>query len=50
MIETTNPGYTFDRKSEVLEDMKKIKEETSLDLIFLSVVDILREHNTTLVV
>lgn len=50
VIETTNPGYTFDRKSEVLEDMKKIKEETSLDLIFLSVVDILREHNTTLVV
>lgn len=48
-IETTNPTYSLWRKIEILEGMKKIKEQSSLDLIILSVVDILNERNITLV-
>lgn len=49
-IETTNPWYTLGRKEEVIAWMKKIKTESGLDFILLSVVDILNETNTTFVV
>lgn len=48
-IETTNPAYSLWRKSEILEWMKKIKTDSKLDFIILSVVDILNEKNTTIV-
>ena len=48
-LETTNPGYAFGRKSEILQGLKELKAEQNLDFIMLSIVDILRENNTTLV-
>lgn len=49
VIETTNPSYSLNRKSELLKAMQEIKSSSSLDYILLSVVDILDEKNTTLV-
>ena len=48
-IETTNPWYTLNRKDEIVMDLLALKEEQHLDFIFLSVVDIINEHNTTIV-
>jgi len=48
-IETTNPAYSLWRKSEILEWMKKIKIDSKLDFIILSVVDILNEKNITII-
>lgn len=48
-IETTNPAYSLWRKVEILEWMKKIKVDSKLDFIILSVVDILNEKNITIV-
>lgn len=48
-LETTNPGYSLWRKDELLEAMKEIKKESSLDFILLSIVDIIWEKNTSLV-
>lgn len=48
-IETTNPSYALWRKAEILEWMKKIKQDDWLDFIMLSIVDIINEKNTTVV-
>lgn len=49
VIETTNPGYVLGRQAELLEAMDQARAEDALNGVLLSVVDILREHNTTLV-
>lgn len=48
-IETTNPGYSLGRKEEILEWLSKIKKHDNLDLILLSVVDIIGENNKTVI-
>lgn len=48
-LETTNPGYALWRKEEILEWMKKIKKDDNLSFILLSVVDIIWEKNTSIV-
>jgi len=48
-LETTNPWYALWRKDEILEWMKDIKESDKLDFIFLSIVDIIWEKNTSIV-
>ncbi len=48
-LETTNPNYAFWRKDEILEAMKEIKEKEKLDFILFSVVDIIKENNTSFV-
>ena len=40
----------MNRKEEILEDLDKLKQETQLDAVFLSIVDILEESNVTFVV
>lgn len=49
VMETTNPGYAFGRKAELLSAMQDEKDEQNLAGIFLSIVDILEETNKTLV-
>lgn len=49
VVETTNPGYVLGRQAELLEAMDRARAEDGLSGVLLSVVDILREHNTTLV-
>ena len=49
-METTNPQYALGRKNEIISDLRALKEEKSLDAIFFSIVDILAEKNTALVV
>lgn len=48
-LETTNPEYALGRKDELLAAMEEIKEEEDLYFIMLSVVDIIGEKNSTLV-
>ncbi len=48
-LETTNPGYWIGRKQEILEWLQKIKNNDGLDFIMLSIVDIIGEKNTTVV-
>lgn len=48
-LETTNPDYSLERKSEILTGLEELKSQQNLDFIMLSVVDILEEHNTTIV-
>ncbi|EKE26938.1 MAG: hypothetical protein ACD_4C00114G0004 [uncultured bacterium (gcode 4)] len=48
-VETTNPDYSLSRKNEIIEWMKKIKNEFSLDFIMLSIVDIINEKNITII-
>ncbi len=48
-LETVNPSYALWRKDEILKWLKKIKEDSSLEFIMLSVVDIFWENNTTIV-
>jgi len=48
-LETTNPSYGISRKEEIIEWMKEIKENDGLDFILLSVVDIIWEKNTSIV-
>ncbi len=48
VMETTNPNYGLNRKDEIIEKMKEIKHEDNLKGIFLSIVDILNEKNTTI--
>lgn len=50
IMETTSPEYAMGRKNEIITDMRALKEETGLDAIFFSVVDILEEKNMTFVV
>ena len=49
VIETTNPGYVFGRKAELLAAMEAEKAASGLDGLVLSVIDILNETNRTLV-
>jgi len=48
-LETTNPWYSLWRKDELLNAMAEIKTESNLDFILLSVVDIIWEKNTSIV-
>ncbi len=48
-LETTNPNYALWRKEEILAGLEKIKSEDNLDFILLSVVDIIWEKNTSIV-
>lgn len=48
-LETTNPGYALGRKEEIVSEMKKIKESDWLDFILLSIIDIIWEKNTSIV-
>lgn len=48
-IETTSPDYALWRKIEILKWLKKIKEYDNLDFILLSIVDIIWEKNTSIV-
>ncbi len=48
-LETTNPSYALWRKEEILEWLKSIKDKDNLDFILLSVVDIIWERNTSIV-
>ncbi|MDD2487030.1 MAG: manganese-dependent inorganic pyrophosphatase [Candidatus Gracilibacteria bacterium] len=48
-IETTNPDYSLNRKTEIVSKMQEIKSENRLDIIILSVVDILNEKNITII-
>lgn len=47
-VETTNPNYSLLRKTEIISGLQKIKKEAWLDFIMLSVIDILKEKNTTI--
>ncbi|EKE28339.1 MAG: hypothetical protein ACD_3C00073G0001, partial [uncultured bacterium (gcode 4)] len=49
-VETTNPGYSMNRKDEILKWLQDIKSRDWLDLILLSIVDILNEKNITFVI
>jgi len=48
-LETTNPNFSLDKKDEILDWMLKIKIDSKLDFILLSVVDILEEKNTSFI-
>jgi len=48
-LETTNPGYALWRKEEILKWLEKIKKDDNLDFILLSVVDIIWEKNTSII-
>ena len=49
VIETTNPDYIFGRKEEVVNALNEIKKKDGLKGIMVSVIDILNEHNKTIV-
>lgn len=48
-IETVNPNYALWRKQEILKWLEKIKLDSNLDFIMISIVDIFWEQNTTIV-
>lgn len=48
-LETTNPNYGLGRKDEIITGLWELKAEQNLDFIMLSIVDILEEVNTTIV-
>ena len=48
-LETTNPAYWLGRKQEILQGLKEIKQKDWLDFIMLSIVDIIWQKNTTIV-
>ena len=48
VMETTNKDFGFNRKEEIIEKMKKIKEREGLKGIFFSIIDILNEESFTL--
>jgi len=48
-LETTNPNYALDRKNEILDGMIAIKEKDGIDFMLLSIVDIIWETNTSIV-
>lgn len=48
-IETTNPSYCLNRKDEIINAIKTIKAEEWYDFILVCVVDIINEHNTTII-
>jgi len=48
-LETTNPDYALGRKDEILVWLENIKNNDNLEFILLSVVDIIWEKNTSIV-
>lgn len=48
-IETTNPWYALFRKPEIIADLLNIKRESKLDMIMVSIVDILNGHNMSII-
>ena len=48
-LETTNPGYALWRKEEILKWLQDIKQKDNLNFILLSIVDIIWEKNTSIV-
>ena len=48
-METTYTNYAIKRKAERLQEMTALKNESQLDWIFFSVIDILAEKNMTFV-
>lgn len=48
VMETTNPDYALSKKDEIISKMNEIKQNDGLKSIFLSIVDILNEENTTI--
>lgn len=48
-LETTNPDYALWRKDEILVWLEAIKSKDNLDFILLSVVDIIWEKNTSII-
>ena len=50
VIETTDDGVILARKDELLEAMRLYKAENSMDLFFLSVVNIVALHSNMLII
>ncbi|MFC1645128.1 manganese-dependent inorganic pyrophosphatase [Patescibacteria group bacterium] len=48
LMETTNKDYGLERKTEIIEKMKEIKEQDNLKGVFFSIIDILNEKSYTL--
>ena len=48
-LETTNPDYALWRKDEIVAWLKQVKEKDNLSFIMLSIVDIIKEKNTTII-
>lgn len=48
-IETTNPSYCLNRKDEIINAIQTIKAEEWYDFILVCVVDIINEHNITII-
>ena len=49
VVETTNPNQILKRKEGLLKAMASVKNDKNLEYILLSVIDILEESNTTIV-
>jgi len=49
VIETTNPDYVLGRRKEIMKEIEVLKKEEKLNGILISIIDILNEHNTTIV-
>lgn len=49
VIETTNKSSVMKRKTEILQALEEIKKEEKLQGLLLSIIDILNEHNTTII-
>jgi manganese-dependent inorganic pyrophosphatase len=47
VMETTNPDFALNLKSEIIERMNEIKSEENFDGLIFCIVDILKEQNTT---
>ncbi len=48
-LETVNPNYALWRKEEIIKWLEKIKKDSKLDFIMISIVDIFWEKNTSIV-
>lgn len=48
VMETTNPNFALNKKEEIINKLNQIKKNDNLDIVFLSIIDILEETNTTL--
>ncbi len=48
VLETSNPSYALNKEDLIIEALKKIKKESSLDFIMFSIIDIFNEKNITL--
>ena len=49
VLETTNPNYALNKEEELIQALKQLKQESSLDFIMFSIIDIFKEENITLV-